>query len=802
MTNHTLENRGNDESIKYRDILKPYISRWHLFVVFSMISLGVAWVYLRYSTDLYLATATIIIKDTKAGGGLSELEAFSDFGLGNNFNSVENEVEILHSRRLMQQVIDSLDLSISIARVGDVKDSDTYNNPPFTVEYISEDSSTVVKKNHSLDFQVLGNNALTLTGEFSDDTSYQFGEYIQYPHGFIKINRNEDFQPSDSKELSEVRQESDIAYRILLRNPLALARSYCESLEVSSDAQHGSVINLSITLPVKEKAEDILDQLIFQYNRDAINDKNIVAANTIEFISERLKEVATDLDSVEIVKQRYKDSQGVVDIVTETTLNLGYSGEFSKELTYIDTQIQITEFILDFLSKEEIEVLPVNSGIENLQISSAISEYNQAVLSYSKLLKSASPSNPIVQQQLNDIKQIRKSIIQSLDNYLENLEIQRKKVVSVSGKLQSEINQVPEEERIYRDIERNQTVVESIYLLLKQKQEETAITLAVTAPKAKIVDSAYSPDIPVSPKPLISYLLALLVGLALPIGLIYLREIFYNKVENRSDIEKRIPNIGFLGEIPKLDRNEEDFIKENDRSILAESFRILRTNLQFKLNKKTDDVSASKILVTSTIQGEGKTFVAFNLAQTLANSGKRVLLLGADIRNPQLHRYLPKGAKEMKGVTEYLINESMTVKDIVHRKGLSKNLDLILSGAIPPNPAELWLRPRANKLFKELEELYDFIVIDSAPTILVTDTFLIADQADATLYVVRADHSDIGLLDFIKDNVKNRKLNNLSVVLNNVKSTNLGYGNKYGYSYGLKKETLWGRFKKKLGLSW
>jgi tyrosine-protein kinase Etk/Wzc len=284
------------------------------------------------------------------------------------------------------------------------------------------------------------------------------------------------------------------------------------------------------------------------------------------------------------------------------------------------------------------------------------------------------------------------------------------------------------------------------------------------------------------------------LGLLLPGAAVYGRSIFYNKIESRTDIEKILPHVNILGEVPKLDKEGSDYIQLNDRSVLAESFRIIRTNLQYKLNAVNHD-HTKVVLVTSTVKGEGKTLVAFNLANTFSYSGKKVLLIGADIRNPQLHRYSATMSKRTPGVTEFLTDDHLKLQDLTITSSVNKNLDIILSGAIPPNPAELWMQDRTKTLFDEAKENYDLVIVDSAPTILVTDTLLINKYADVTAYITRANYTDTSLLEFVADTIKEGKLSNVAIVVNNVKLVNFGYGNKYGYAYGEEKKTLWSSFK-------
>jgi capsular exopolysaccharide synthesis family protein len=353
---------------------------------------------------------------------------------------------------------------------------------------------------------------------------------------------------------------------------------------------------------------------------------------------------------------------------------------------------------------------------------------------------------------------------------------------------------VPGKERIYRDIERQQSIKEQLFIFLLQQREEALISLAANATKAKVVDNAYISTVPVAPKRLFIYVIAFVFGLLLPFIGIYLKNLFNNKIPNREDLERLLNNISILGEIPKLSKGTQDYITQNDRSIMAESFRIIRTNLQYFMRNKVESNADNKtIFVTSSITNEGKTFVAYNLASTLSLTGKKVVLVGADIRNPQLHRYLANGDRSMKGLTEFIIDESIDIEDLCAKSDNHDNLDIILSGAIPPNPAELLLSERTKLFFSKLKTLYDYVIVDTAPSMVVTDTLLISANANLTLYVVRADYTEKRIVGFINETAIEKKLNNIAVILNGVNENNFGYGNKYGYVYGQERKSFFKR---------
>ncbi len=793
---------NSDQNQNLKEKIVQYSSKWPWFIISVLLFVLGGFLFLRYATQKYEATAKILIKDTQGGGGFSELAALGDIDvLGSSFNTVENEIEVLKSNKLMNEVVDLLDLNITYSKVGSIKSSQIYSNSPVKLTVLNDSIGYTLTRSVKFKISKLNNEQFEIyTSEGENLGTNEYGSVFDFSGIKMLILPSEISVDSTSQYVFEKKSELRWDDLFISINPIReTTKSILQRLTISKIDKRGSVLQLNLQDTVKKRAQDILNTLIMVFNEDAIKDKNEVAQNTSKFIEERLRAVRQDLDSLERGIQKFKNTESLTDIVSEAGINLKSKVEINREFVLAETQLDIAESLKNRLNREELDLIPENVGLNNLNIQESSANFNMLVQEYRKYNKNATPDNPIVKNLLSQIKTFKESILLSLDNIIFSINLKKnsleKELNTVSGK----ISKIPENERVNRDIERDRLVIEAIYLLLNEKKETTAISLAVTAPKAKIVDYALVKNEPVSPKPKIVYLGCLILGLVLPFIFIYVRSILYNKIQSRKDIQQKLPQLSILGEVPKLDGDSLDYIEPNDRSVLAESFRIIRTNLQYKLNA-IDHNETKTILVTSTVKGEGKTLVSYNTANTFAYSGKKVLLIGGDIRNPQLHRYSSSSAsKRTKGVTEYLVNNDLTLDDLVIHSSKNDNLDILLSGAIPPNPAELWMQDRTRELFEEAKSKYDLVIIDSAPTILVTDTLLINKYADVTAYVTRASYTDKSLLDFVSDTIEAGKLTNVAVVVNNVKLANFGYGNKYGYVYGEDKKTFWSTIKSKFG---
>ena len=786
-----------EEEINLREEFEKYLRYWPWFVVSVLLAVAIAFLYLRYTTPVYQTTATIIIKDEKKGGVMSELAAFEDMGLFNGMgsNSLENEMGILRSKRLMTEVVKKLRLNTRYFLEGNIRTTEAYAEKPVEVQLLQVDEEILQNKGSSFKITESGARGLRLTNqETGEEIKALYGEPISLYFGTVVVNKLTD------STRSSLKVTPDFPVIVSFSSVENTTSRYRDAVQLNLTDKNSSLIELNLNDPVREKARDILDQLILEYNRQAIEDKNLVARNTARFIEDRLAIITGELDSVETGKEEFKESNRLTDIQAESQMYITSAGEFNKKRQEVATQIELSNAMLEYINSDtKAELLPANLGISETGVNSIISEYNALVLERNRILSGSTERNPVVADLNSQLTQIRANVIRSLQRMRSNLLLTQEELGRQAGQMGTQIAAVPGKEKEFRGIERQQNIKETLYLFLLQKREETSLSLAVTAPKAKIVDSAYSSKEPVSPKSKIILLAALIMGVLIPFLIIYLKNLFNNKVSERADIEKITKEIPIVGEVPKIGRKEDEFIKENDRSVLAEAFRITHTNLQYLMINAAEKEGGNNIFVTSTVKGEGKTFVSFNMALTLAHAGKKVLLVGADLRNPQLQRYITD-ARQQLGVSDYLISSTIQLQDLITKSDFHSNLDLLASGTIPPNPSELWRQKKTAGLFSELETLYDYVIYDTAPAMLVTDTFLINKYADVTLYVIRAGYTEKKLINFAVDAKRDGKLPDVSFVLNDVKAANYGYGNKYGYAYGEEQLGFWKKVRNKVAM--
>jgi len=770
MTNNLL-NYPEDNSSNLKDQIFKYLKYWKWFLGSLLLSLIIAKLYLRYSIPEYKAQTTILIKSKNTGGVGSELSAFADLGLfSGNENVIDDEIEVLKSRALIGRTIIEGNFNLLYIAEGRIKSSDAYNANPIEIDFKQKDKEfyerdTVINVNilSPKKFELLNQENTTL-GIYNFGTlinSEALGPYVISKKDIIGKN----------KKVKKFNKEKIAISLVSIKRATDDAKG---RMSISVLNKFANVIEITYIDAVNKRAEDFLNLLVTNYNYDAIADKNLISEKTAKFINDRLGIITEELDGVEKEAESYKKKNNITHLPTEAELYLKNASEFKKSSITVGTQLKVVDIMIDYMNKnKDNDVIPANVMPDDSNSSALIAEYNNLVVEKNRVLKSSTAQNPIVVRMNDKISALKLSINESLMKLKSSLVVQSDDVNGYASVIDGKIAQMPKQEREYRGIFRQQQIKEELYLYLFKKREETAITLAGTAPISKVVDRAYSSDSPISPKRQLIFLIAAVLGLLIPFGIIYMLDLFDTKVKTRFDVERGI-RAPFIGDVPHSEENNE-IIRSTSRTSTAEAIRIIRTNLEFILND-VDSNRAKTIFLTSTLPREGKTFIAVNLAATVAISGKKVLLIGMDVRNPKLDEYVKLPSR---GLTNYLSSNDSSIHDFIVKQKNYENFDILPAGVVPPNPAELLMGKKVEAMFQQLKSEYDYIIVDTAPVSLVTDTLLISKNADAFIYVVRANYLEKNLLKTAEILYKERKLPNMCVLLNDTDTIN-----GYGYGYG------------------
>ena len=752
-----------------------YLAYWKWLLFGLLLGGSIAYLYNRYTIPQYSTQASLmILKDSESnlanampsGGG--SILAFGE-------NSLDNQIVTLKSKRLVEKVVDELDHNISYFIEGNVITIEAYKSSPVLIQFITPDS-IVNRASKTLLITPKSDTDFNLVDESQAyEKTHEIGEIIELDGLKFSIiprsGANSSFKNSKTVQINI--------------SPVDLvAGEYISKLDIVPKGKAADILSLGIVQEDSRKSEDFLNDLMYQFNADGVADKRQVALSTTEFIQDRLELITSELDSVEGGIADFKRENRLMDVGSKAQEFMSKSTQAEQQVFEIETQLMIIRSIEDLLNKREgYQLLPASLGIEDGGISGLLSTYNSLVLERNAYLRTSTPQNPVVATLTAQLDSLKENLRENIKGTVSSLNIQLGVLNQLDRSSQNKFRAFPGMEKGMRGIERQQQIKEQLYLFLLQRREEAAIAFAVTSPVAKVIDLSFTFPSPVEPKPWLILVGGFLIGLILPLLILFAKFMLDTKVHHKGDLVSLTNHVPFLGEIPKITGETNEIIQTNDRSPLAESFRILRTNLAYLLKAKKEN-RGEIIYVTSTIKGEGKTFVSYNLARSLATTKKKVIIVGADIRNPKLHRYIdaPLGSK---GLSDYLYDLEIQPTDIITTsQELEIKVDLVLSGVIPPNPAELFMNDRMENLFKVLAHSYDFVIVDTAPTMIVTDTLLISPLADTTLYVTRAGFTEKKLLDFPKELKQQGKLKGLAVILNDVDYSKFSYGAKYGYSYG------------------
>lgn len=787
-----------EEQADIKAIFFKYIIRWPWFVASVIICMLCAWIYLKQSTPVYSITASVIIKDEKKGGTMgNDFSGLEDLGLLNSSKNIDNEIEILQSKSLIKDVVNELELYIDYSTSKGLKNIDLYNESPILVHYSPKYAQALnVPIQLTVNYQKCGAiEANVIIDKGNDNEKTINKSFTKLPAILSDEKGIITFMSNPQAPIKE-----DGSLKVIISHPLAVAKEYRQVLAIEPTSKTTSVATISIKNTSPKRGEDFINKLVEMYNRDANNDKNEVAKNTARFIDERISVINQELGSTEQELESFKREAGLTDLSSDARLAISEQSAYEKLCVENGTQLNLIQYLSEYIRKPEnvTTTLPANVGLNDETLSGLIAQYNALILERNRLLRTSSETNPVVRRLDSNIEDMRTGIITTITSVRKGLLITKADLDRQAGKYAGRISNAPAQERRFISIQRQQEIKAGLYLMLLQKREENNIALAATANNAKIIDDAIADDFPISPQNEKIYMIAFVLGLGIPVGVIYLLNLLSFRIEGRADVEK-LTDVPIIGDVPLTEpeagHTHTIAVRENDNDIMAETFRSLRTNLLFILG----DPDKKVILVTSTMSGEGKTFIASNLAVSLALLGKKVIIVGLDIRKPGLNKVFHIPHKE-RGITQYLsAPQSTDLRSMVLPTDISANLSVLPGGAVPPNPTELLARQSLADAIDILKKEYDYIVLDTAPIGMVTDTQLIARVADASIYVCRADYTHKNDYRLINELYNNKRLPNLCTVINGLDMTKkkygyyygygkygkyYGYGKKYGYGYG------------------
>lgn len=792
----SIQENEEKSSFDFATIYTVLILNWKWFVLSLIICMGAAHIYLRYATPIYQSAAKLLIKDDEGSGsrrGGNSIQSATNLGIISNSNGIDNEMEILKSRTLAQQAVYDLKLYVNYRHEGKLKDHVLYGDQEVNIDM---DLEHLKKLNAPMNFKItregrnyhvtgsyyvpIDNNSFNPEAVNIDKTFSALPATIGTRVGIVKFTLNGNYMLRDGESLKATMIAPEIA-----------AGKYVESLNVAQASKTTTIVDLVLNDEIPQRAIDYLKQLAIVYNRQANEDKNEIAVRTEQFINQRLEKINTELGNTEGQLENYKKRNNMVELKMNASQAVANADQYAQKLNEANTQVALLDELTKYMNEpsNRHQPIPSNVGLSDASATSLINEYNRIALQRNQLLHSASENSPTVTPLTAQLDDLNSSIKRAMTQARAGLKIQRNSIAAQAGKYEGQINNTPEQERMLTQIGRQQEVKSGLYLMLLQKREENSISLAATADKGKLIDNPVFAG-KVTPKNSMIMLIALILGLAIPAGILFLLEFFRYKIEGHNDVAKltNLPIIADVAIASERAKTKADIVvHENKNNLMEEIFRSLRTNLQFLL-KQHDKV----IMFTSTISGEGKTFIASNVAISFALLGKKVVLVGLDIRKPRLAE-LFEIDNYNHGITNLLVKDEVNwnnVKEQITPSGINDNLDILMAGPVPPNPGELVTRESLEQTIEHLKEHYDYILLDTAPVGLVTDTLSLGRISNATVYVCRADFTQKASFGLINSLSMEKKLPNMSIVLNGVDLSK----KKYGYYYGYGKYGKYGKY--------
>lgn len=770
-----MSKKNHSEFVNIGDVILKYSKHWKWFLISVIACLGLAVVYIKTVDPTYYIVSNIKLRSNEEGAKIAS-SLVRSFGLGSigGSDNITDESAIISSQTHMRDMIYELGLQTTYDLNKFPFDKSFYNNSPITLDVPRSVVDTLsmpiefkvkVNDNKSVDIKALVDDEKIAENKFTSLPADLKTEYGTFRFSYSA-------KPID---------KSSYKLDINLYGLDYAAEKFKKRIIVEPTTDKSDIIYLSIKDVDRQRGRDILNKLVELYNEDAKGEKNEEAENTASFIKERIDLLGAELKGLETKLESFKRENGITDIVIESRAFIDKYHDLQEKTTEANIQMDIASMLDKYVNdpRHKYELIPTNTGVLN-GTSDAIKAYNNAILERTRLLQNTKESNPVLVSLNEQIDMLRKNVQTSVSNAKRDLTIRQKDWSGLEGEMQSKMSEMPKQQREYIEIERQRQVKSDLYVFLLTKMEETQLTLASTTPKAKVIDGAYNIWKPIAPRKFMTLAIALLLGLLIPVIVLYLIDIFKTKISSKEELQETT-TIPVLGEIC-LDRKAGNIaVADGITTSTVELFRLVRTNLQFLLKR-----DQKVILVTSSISGEGKSFFTVNLALSFSLiKNKKVVLVGLDIRNPKLSEYL--SIKQKTGMTVYLASDDLKPEDIIiHRPDLHENIYVVPAGPIPPNPAELLLNDRLDEMFEYLRANFDYIIVDTAPVGMVSDTFCLDRVSDATVYLFRANYTNKSYLKFAESIVEESRLKNMSIVINGT-TTKAAYGYGYGHQSGTRK---------------
>ncbi|PKP05670.1 MAG: hypothetical protein CVU10_09980 [Bacteroidetes bacterium HGW-Bacteroidetes-5] len=766
-----LEDNGGE--IDIRQLIFIFISKWYLFTISVIILMFAGYLYLKTQTPIYESKASVLVKVEQ--NAPEEMFLLQDMGFSMGKNNIDNEIGVFKSPDLIARIITSLELYTTYrysSRFG-FHSPELYKRSPLYVRMEDVEPDKIPgtikfifspkREGYSVDATFTQNG---------DERSKEV--MLDKLPGFIELPIGKFY----------VAAQDGVAYgngslEVVISNPTSVARGYIANLDVTTYAKQSSLLEITLRTENRQKGEDFVQSLITEYNSDAVKDKNTVAYNTSVFIEERLKDIARELGEVEGQVEEFRKEFQVADIQTQVGSYIRRNETYDTRRMEIETQLNLVKYIDDFIKNpiNKNKLVP-NLGLKDPSLVSLIGEYNTLLINRERIEGASSVDNPALKQVNQQVNNMHQNIVTSLTNEIRASQIALNDLERENTITSARMRNIPTVDRRYTDILRQQEVKSNLFVYLLQKREETNLTQAAVAPKAKLIAKPHSGATPVAPRRVVVLAVFFLIGMAIPATILFFIDYFQTKIEGMKDLES-LTNSSVVGDIVKADGLEGGtsiVVKPNDDSVISEMFRTMRNNILFMTSERDFNV----ILVTSTVPKEGKTFISINLARSLSLMDKKVLLVGADLRNPQLSRALGIPKREI-GFSSYLAGHIQDYNELIEK--VEPNFFVVQSGPIPPNPNELLSKVKTGEFFNSIRKEFDYIVVDSAPVGVVSDTFLLAKYVHATLFVVREGFSEKDTVQFINNIAVDKRLKNIGVVLNHASFQKSHGRYKYGYKY-------------------